>query len=48
MSRYELYKKASYDWLKNIPFHWEELFLEQVAQEKLKKIVIMILVKFFL
>lgn len=37
MTRYELYKKASYDWLKNIPFHWEELFLEQVAQEKLKK-----------
>ena len=37
MTRYELYKKASYDWLKNIPFHWEELFLEQIAQEKLKK-----------
>ena len=37
MDKYDSYKSSSYDWLGEIPSHWEEKFLEQTASEKCVK-----------
>ncbi len=35
--RYEKYKKGVYDWLPEIPAHWQQLFIQQVAHEQKNK-----------
>lgn len=37
MAEYNEYKPSSYDWLGEIPAHWDEKFLEQTASEKCVK-----------
>lgn len=34
MKKYEKYKPSAYDWLSDIPTHWQELFIQQVSREQ--------------
>ena len=35
--RYEEYKKSEYDWLPEIPAHWQQLYIQQVSHEQKNK-----------
>ena len=35
--RYEVYKKSEYDWLPEIPAHWQQLYIQQVSHEQKNK-----------
>ena len=35
--RYEEYKKGEYDWLPEIPAHWQQLYIQQVSHEQKNK-----------
>lgn len=37
MKKYEKYKPSAYDWLSDIPTHWQELFIQQVSREQKNK-----------
>ena len=37
MKKYEKYKPSAYDWLSDIPTHWQELFIQQVSKEQKNK-----------
>ena len=37
MKKYEKYKSSAYDWLSDIPTHWQELFIQQVSREQKNK-----------
>ena len=37
MKKYEKYKPSAYDWLSDIPTHWQELFIQQISREQKNK-----------
>lgn len=37
MRKYEKYKPSAYEWLSDIPTHWQELFIQQVSREQKNK-----------